>query len=235
MEDTCIYALNLTRFLRFKRYMVHMYNPLLIKEFAKSTSLRKTKTDKRDALTIAYKCFLDRIDSPPKVDSIMDELKRLTQHRSRIGRYQSDLKIQYIRVIDLAFSELAALLKPVNLHLKYVYAMLSVYPSTNQLANAHPTHLTNLLKQASKGRVGKSRAIKIRDLARVSGTVSDGLSFELRHLIETIRFHHQLIQDIDQKIESLMAQIHSPILTIPGISYRLGSVILAEIRSIEQF
>ena len=236
MEDTGIYALNLSQFLRSKRYMVHMYNPLLIKEFAKSTSLRKTKTDKRDALTIAYKCFLDRMDSPAKVDPIMDELKRMTRHRSRVGRYQSDLKIQYIRVIDLAFPELTSLLKPVNLHLKYVYAMLSVYPSTTQLANAHLTHLTNLLKQASKGRVGKSRAIKIRDLARVSiGTVSDSLSFELRHLIETIRFHHQLIQEIDQKIKSLMAQIHSPILTIPGISYRLGSVILAEIRSIEQF
>lgn len=82
MEDTGIYALNLSQFLRSKRYMVHMYNPLLIKEFAKSISLRKTKTDKSDALTIAYKCFLDRIDSPPKVDPVMDELKRLTRHRS---------------------------------------------------------------------------------------------------------------------------------------------------------
>lgn len=236
MEDTGIYAFNLCRFLNSKRYMVHMYNPLLIKEFAKSTSLRKTKTDKRDALTIASKCFLDRIDSPPKVDPVMDELKRLTRHRSRIGRYQSDLKIQYIRVIDLAFPELASLLKPVNLHLKYVYAMLSVYPSTNQLANVHLTRLTTLLKQASRGRVGKSRATQIRDLARESvGTVSDSLSFELMHLIETIRFHHQLIQEIDQKINSLMVHIHSPILTIPGISYRLGSVILSEIRSIEQF
>lgn len=108
-------------------------------------------------------------------------------------------------MIDLAFPELASLLKPVNLHLKYVYAMLSVYPTTHQLANAHLTSLTNLLKQASKGRVGKSRALQIRDLARESiGTVSDSLSFELMHLIETIRFHHQLIQEIDQKIESSM-------------------------------
>ncbi|MBP2259143.1 IS110 family transposase [Virgibacillus alimentarius] len=51
MEDTGIYALNLFRYLCSKRYMVHTYNPLLIKEFAKSASLRKTKTDKRDALT----------------------------------------------------------------------------------------------------------------------------------------------------------------------------------------
>src|SRR5699024_12394356 len=209
--------------------MVHTYNPLLITEFAKSASLRKTKTDKRDALTIAYKCFLDRIDSPPKVDPAIEELKRLTRHRSRMGQYQSDLKIQYVRVIDLVFPELASLVKSVNLHLKYVYAMFVAYPSTTQLANAHLTSLSNLLKQASRDRVGKSRAIQIRDLARESiGTVSDSLSFELIHLIETIRFYHHMIQKTDQQIKSLMAQIQSPILTIPGISYRLGSVILSE-------
>src|SRR5690625_3835566 len=236
MEDTGIYSLNLFQFLRSKRYIVHTYNPLLIKEFAKSTSLRKTKTDKRDALTIAYKCYLDRMDSPPKVDPVIEELKRLTRHRSRIGQYQSDLKIQYTRVIDLVFPELASLLNPVNLHLKYVHAMLSVYPSTTQLANAHLTSLTTLLKKASKGRVGKSRAIQIRDLARESiGTVSDSLSFELIHLIKTIRFYRHMIQETDQQIESIMAEIQSPILTIPGISFRLGSVILSEIRSIEQF
>jgi len=236
MEDTGIYGLNLFRFLHFKHYTVHTYNPLLIKEFAKSTSLRKTKTDQRDALTIAYKCFLDRMDAPPKVNPVMGELKRLTRHRSRIGQYQSDLKIQYIRVIDVVFPELGSLLKPANLHLKYVYAMFVVYPTTAQLANAHLTSLTNLLKQASKGRIRKSRAIQIRDLARESiGTVSDSLSFELTHLIETIRFYQHMIQDTNQQIKSLMAEIQSPILTIPGISYRLGSVILSEIRAIEQF
>src|SRR5699024_1977898 len=197
-------------------YIVHTYNPLLIKEFAKSTSLRKTKTDKKDALTIAYKCFLDRIDSPPKMNLDIEELKRLSRHRSRIGQQQSDLKIQYIRLIDLVFPELTSLLSKVSLHLKYVYEMFSVYPSTTQLANAHLTSLTNLFKRASKGRVGKLRAKQIRDLARESiGTVSDSLSFELVQLIETIRFHQKTIQKIDQKVESIMIQIQSPILTIP--------------------
>src|SRR5699024_10409043 len=91
LENTGIYSFTLFRFLCSKRYMAHTYNPLLIKEFAKLTSLRKTKTDKQNALTIAYKSFLDRIDSPLKVDSAIEELKRLTQHRSRMGQYQSDL------------------------------------------------------------------------------------------------------------------------------------------------
>ncbi|WP_411842776.1 IS110 family transposase [Salinicoccus sp. HZC-1] len=236
MEDTGIYSMNLLQFLQSKHYMVHTYNPLLIKEFARSTSLRKTKTDKKDALTIAHKCFLDRKSAPPQVNPVIEELKRLTRHRSRIGKNQADLKIQYTRVLDLTFPELSVRLSKPSMHLKYVYAMLSIYPSITQLADAHLTRLTTILKQASRGRVGKARAVEIRDLARTSiGTVSASLSFELKHLIEVIQFYQQIIQETDQQIQSLMAQIQSPILTIPGISHRLGSVILAEIRSIEQF
>lgn len=236
MEDTGIYSMNLLQFLQSKHYMVHTYNPLLIKEFAKANSLRKTKTDQKDALTIAYRCFLDRKAAPPKVDPVMASLKHLTRHRSRIGKMQAGLKIQYTRLLDLTFPELSVCLSASSMHLKYVYAMLSAYPSVTQLADAHLTRLISILKQASKGRVGKARALEIRDLARTSiGAVSDSLSFELKHLIQAIQFYEQLIQETNQKIQSIMTDIQSPILTIPGISHRLGSIILAEVRAIEHF
>lgn len=38
------------------------FNPLLVKEFSKSLSLRKTKTDKVDAMTIAQKLYLFHIN-----------------------------------------------------------------------------------------------------------------------------------------------------------------------------
>lgn len=236
LEDTGIYSENLLHFLRSRHYTVHTYNPLLIKEFAKSASLRKTKTDQKDALTIAHKCFLDRIPSPPGIHPDIIELKRLTRHRSRMGKYQSTLKVQYTRVLDLAFPELTSLISKPSLHLKYVYALLSAYPSTDQLASAHLTTLSTLLSKASKGRVGKNRAKQIRDLARDSiGTVSEGLAFELTHLIQTIRFYNQLLEETDQRIQSMMKRIQSPILTIPGISHRLGSVIISEVQSIHHF
>ncbi|CJV57119.1 degenerate transposase [Streptococcus pneumoniae] len=55
LEDTGHYAFNLLNFLHEQGYKVYTYTPLLIKEFAKSLSLRKTKTDKKDAHGIALK------------------------------------------------------------------------------------------------------------------------------------------------------------------------------------
>ena len=52
MESRGCYHLNLFSFLNEQAVQVVVINPLLISKFAK-LSLRKTKTDKKDALTIA--------------------------------------------------------------------------------------------------------------------------------------------------------------------------------------
>lgn len=44
-----------------------------------------------------------------------------------------------------------------------------------------------------------------------------------------------MIDEIDLQIETLMMKINSPLLIIPDVSFRLGSVILAEIRNINNF
>lgn len=56
LESTGHYNYNLVAFLR--KLGFH-YNPLIIKEFAKSQSLRKTKMDVKDALLIARKLRSD--------------------------------------------------------------------------------------------------------------------------------------------------------------------------------
>ena len=53
LEATGNYGINLKLFLEKGGYDFMEINPLLIKEFVKSTSLRRTKTDKLDAKTIA--------------------------------------------------------------------------------------------------------------------------------------------------------------------------------------
>jgi transposase len=52
MESTACYHLPLFSYLAAQGYPVAIINPLLMNNFAKR-SLRKTKTDKKDAFTIA--------------------------------------------------------------------------------------------------------------------------------------------------------------------------------------
>ena len=55
LEATGHYGLNLKLFLEKNNYNFMEFNPLLVKEFKKSLSLRRTKTDKVDATVICQK------------------------------------------------------------------------------------------------------------------------------------------------------------------------------------
>ena len=61
-------------------------------------------------------------------------------------------------------------------------------------------------------------------------------SLELRHTIKLIQEMSIEIDEIEAEIKQIMdTQIHSPILTIPGISYRMGAMIIAEIGDFNRF
>ena len=120
--------------------------------------------------------------------------------------------------------------------MRSVYALLSEYPGARQIAESHLTHLANLLETTSRGHYRKCRAIEIRDAARQSiGSVMPAKSLELQH---TIRLIHELdaeIDDIEAAIKGIVDGMNPPLLTIPGISYGMGAMILAEIGDFSRF
>ena len=60
-------------------------------------------------------------------------------------------------------------------------------------------------------------------------------ALELKHTIKLIRELDTEIEEIENEIKSIMDEINSPILTIPGISYRMGAMIIAEIGDFSRF
>ena len=61
-------------------------------------------------------------------------------------------------------------------------------------------------------------------------------SLELKHTIKLIQELTVEIDEIESAIKRIMdEQIQSPILTIPGISYRMGAIIIAEIGDFSRF
>ena len=60
-------------------------------------------------------------------------------------------------------------------------------------------------------------------------------SLELKHTIRLIGELSDEIDEIEAEIKSIMDEINSPILTIPGINYRMGAMILAEIGDFSRF
>ena len=60
-------------------------------------------------------------------------------------------------------------------------------------------------------------------------------SLELKHTIHLIGVLTEEINEIESSIHEIMDENPSPILTIPGINYRMGAMILAEIGDFTRF
>ena len=58
---------------------------------------------------------------------------------------------------------------------------------------------------------------------------------KLQMLLERIQLYSKQIGSLETEIKRIMVEIDSPIITIPGISWTLGSIILAEIGNIDRF
>ena len=235
LEATGHYSYNLLGFLVDKGFPTFVINPLHTNLYRKSLSLRLTKTDKVDARTIALMLMSDvNLKSYSDTSYHNEELKSLTRYRFDKVRERSKLKVSISRLVTILFPELEKLVP--TLHMVSVYSLLFDFSSAFMIANAHLTRLSNLLEVASKGHYGKHMAIAIRDAARSSiGSNMPAKSMELKHTIRLIRELDNEISEIENEIKGIMDHINSPILTIPGISYRMGAMIIAEIGDFERF
>ena len=187
LEATGHYSYNILGFLLNKGLPTYVINPLHTNLYRKSLSLRKTKTDRVDARTIATMLMSD-VDLKSYTDTSYhnEELKSLTRYRFDKVRQRAKLKASISRLVCILFPELEKLVP--TLHMASIYALLSEFPGAKQIASAHLTRLTNLLREASKGRYDREKAIQIRDAARNSiGCQMPAKSLELKHTIALIR------------------------------------------------
>ena len=236
VESTGHYGSNLISFLQTKGFGVTIFNPLQVDLYRKAGTLRKTKTDKADAKFIAQMLIATQNENSAAmlIDPHIVELKALVRHRSRMKSMRTRLRISVSRLVTILFPELPEAVS--TIHQASSYALLLELPSAKVIKDCHLTRLTKLLAVASKNRYGKDKAIEIKALAEKSiGSSSVAVGFELQQTIRLLNNLDEELATLDKQIKATMIAINSPILTIPGISYNLGSVILAEIGNIENF
>lgn len=234
LEATGHYSYNILGFVLNKGLTTYVINPLHTNLFRKGQSLRKTKTDKLDAHVIATMLISDNLNPYIPVSYHISELKSLTRHRFRLVKENSKFKTSLVRLVDIVFPELTKVVSSVAQ--KSCLALLSELPSAKEIAECNLTHLTHLLLNNSNKMFGKDKAIQIRELARKSiGLNSNSVSFELKQTISIIQFIQEQLDDVEKRIKEILKEINSPILSIPGISFKTAGSILAEIGDISRF
>ena len=235
LEATGHYSYNILGYLLDKGLATFVINPIHTNLYRKSLSLRKTKTDKVDAHTIAAMLMSDvNLKSYSDTSYHNEELKSLTRYRFNKVKERAKLKTSVSRLVTILFPELEQLVS--TIHRASVYALLSEFPGASAIATAHLTRLTHLLETASKGRCSKDTTILFRDAARASiASPMPAKSLELKHTIRLIQELTSEMNEIEHEIQSMMDEINSPILSIPGISYRMGAMMIAEIGDFSRF
>jgi transposase len=148
MESTASYHIPLFSYLAAHSYRVVVVNPLLINGFSKR-SLRKTKTDKKDAFVIAQ--FLMREQkalSPQTPDHLTTELKDLARRREKLADHVTSLKTDMKRILSVTFPELEYI---TGVFTKATLRLLMEYPSAHAIRKADFSAITDVFKCKGRG------------------------------------------------------------------------------------
>jgi transposase len=170
MESTACYHINLFSFLSSKGFSAVVINPLLISNFAK-LSLRKTKTDKKDALTIAQLIMIHKDSiSQLSISHDLQDLRDLARERESLCQQISTSKTEIKRLLQTLFPELETIC---DLTTKVMLDFLLEYPSARLVKIAKPRAIEKALMRKGVGTRLSYNAADIIKAAKASvATVS---------------------------------------------------------------
>jgi transposase len=234
LESTAHYGNNLVEFLILQNYKVCVINPIQTSTMRKN-NIRKTKTDKVDTYIIAKTLMMNPHRLFTTYDLDLLHLKNFGRFRQKLIKQRTRVKIQLTSYVDQSFPELQYFFKS-GVLINTCYCLLKEAPSPNAIASMHLTHLTHLLEKASHGHFGKDKANSLRVLAQKSVGSSDGsISMQITQSIEQIELLNSQVDKVESEMKAIMLSLDSVIMTIPGIGYINGGMILGEIGDVTRF
>lgn len=234
LESTGHYSDNIVSFLFSKGFKIGIINPIQ-SDALRNSNIRKTKNDKIDTFLIIQCLMLGKYTLFKQSDFDILKLKTLCRFRFDITQSKTRLKTQLTSCIDLIFPELQSFFHG-NLHSKSARATLTKFTSPASISKVRVNTLAKVLVSTSRGRYSYDDAVYLKKLAANSiGIDNPATCIQVKSLIKQLDLLDEQITSIDLEIKSIMDYLNSPILTIPGISYTLGSMIISEIGDISKF
>ncbi len=237
MESTGCYHINLYSFLTSRQVHTLVINPLLIANYAK-LSLRKTKTDKKDARTIA-KFLLDHRQEVCQLSVSQDlqDLRDLSRERESLSHLMSATKVEIKRVIRTTFPELESM---GDLYTRTMIRFLQEYPSARLVRAAKPKAIAKALKRPSVGNKLTLTAEEIVKAAQSSvATVSPAKEIILRGKIATLLHLQERLAEVSKLLTELCQSTKLEDLeilrSIKGVGPNTAAPLLAEMGEVKNY
>ena len=238
MESTGCYHINFFSFLSSEGIACVVVNPLLIANFTR-LSLRKTKTDKKDALIIAQ--FLvshEKSLSAMTFSQDTQDLKDIARERESLTVLISGMKNDIKRLLQGTFPELEKLCDPCG---ETMLSFLSQFPSARLLRTGKRRDIEKALICPNEKR--KRVVVSVDDIiaaAKTSVASSSAakeliLSEKASTLLYLQEKKKRVTEVLIETCESMRIEELDIIRTVDGVNDITGSTFLAELGNINRF
>ena len=230
-EATRHYSMNLEFFLIDKEFSFMKINPLIIKQFLKTRSLRRTKTDKTDALNIAE--YLMSV--PYKPNSLLlyhiYSLKSLCRTREQLIKERSKFAVLLTNELDKSFPELKPFFN--NIISSTLLFILDKYKNPSHIALMKDY---DSIRCISRGKFTYAKFAKLKELAKNTvGYHDDNTDLLISTYVSLYNYFNDKIVPIDKQISTIIKELNPSILSIPGIGEISAASIISEYGDISCF
>jgi len=231
LEATGHYGLNMKLFLEKNNYSFMEFNPLIIKEFYKSLTLRKTKTDKADAIVITQKLMSVPYKPNSKLFYHKYSIKSLTRLRETLVKQRSKYMVQMTNVLDIVFPEF----KP-SFNNKFSVTSIFIlikYKTADKIAKIKDF---DSLRAVSRGKFTYAKFVNLKELAKNTiGESNEMFELQLELVLNLYREIDSKIALLDNQISTIIKELNPPTLSIPGIGVVSCASIISEFGDITRF
>lgn len=230
-EATGHYSLNLELFLIDQGYSFMKMNPLVIHQFLKARSLRRTKTDKADSLTIVN--YLMSVPYKPNSNLLYHiySLKSLCRSREQLIKERSKFEVLLTNELDKTFPELKLFFNNrISTTLLYI---IDKYKNINHISLMKDY---DSLRKISHGKFSYASFAKLKELAKNSiGHFDENTDLLISTYVSIINDFNNKIDPINKQISTIIKELNPRMLTIPGLGEISAATILSEYGDINNF
>jgi transposase len=233
MEPTGHYWKPLANYLIMHETKVVMVNPYHTKRAKELDDNSQTKSDKKDALTIAKLVCDGRYYTVYMPQDIFAELRVLTNSRISLMKRHNALKNTITAVMDEYFPEIVTVFKK-PLKGKASMQILKSCPFPSLILELGVDGVLVEIKKAVKKTVGRKKAEQLVETAKTSMGVSYGIAsakLKLELMIEELELLNRQLVQIEEAMDQALAAtgFRETILSIPGIGVVTAASFLGEI------
>lgn len=230
-EATGHYHFNLMLFLEENGFSFMEFNASLVKKFILTTTLRKTKTDKKDAVSITK--YLMSVDYKPYPKQFYHKyaLKSLTRRREAFVHQRSHFKVELTNILDIIFPEFKPFFN--NSFSTTSLFILTTHKSAEAIANMDDY---DSIRKVSRGKFSYSKFLKLKEIAsNTIGLDNDIYTFQLEIILSLIDTMDKQISLVEDKIAEIVNLLNPRCLSIKGIGTILCASIVAEFGDFNRF